>query len=65
LERLRHPDVLTLPMRRRDIADYLGLSFETVSRTLSMLRDEKLMRFDGQQRRIELLDHGALAKLDA
>lgn len=65
-ERLQHPDVMSLPMNRRDIADYLGLTLETVSRALSILRDEGLLRFDGNtQRRLELLDRGALAKIDA
>ncbi|WP_439368631.1 helix-turn-helix domain-containing protein [Bradyrhizobium sp. PMVTL-01] len=65
-ERLQHPDVMSLPMNRRDIADYLGLTLETVSRALSILRDEGLLRFDGNtQRRLELVDRGALAKIDA
>ncbi|WP_425248996.1 helix-turn-helix domain-containing protein [Bradyrhizobium huanghuaihaiense] len=65
-ERLQHPDVMILPMNRRDIADYLGLTLETVSRALSILRDEGLLRFDGNtQRRLELVDRGALAKIDA
>ncbi|WFU28896.1 helix-turn-helix domain-containing protein [Bradyrhizobium sp. CB1717] len=65
-ERLQHPDVMILPMNRRDIADYLGLTLETVSRALSILRDEGLLRFDGNtQRRLELIDRGALAKIDA
>jgi len=64
-ERLGHPDMLRLPMNRRDIADYLGLTLETVSRALSTLRSEKLLRFDGAtQRRIELLDRGRLAEFD-
>ena len=33
----------TLPMTRGDIADYLGLTIETVSRTLTRLRAEGLI----------------------
>jgi CRP/FNR family transcriptional regulator, nitrogen fixation regulation protein len=65
-ERLDHPNVMILPMSRRDIADYLGLTLETVSRALSTLRDEKMLRFDGPtQRKVMLVDRGGLAKLDA
>jgi len=61
-----HPDVLSLPMSRRDIADYLGLTLETVSRALSTLRDDRMLRFDGQtQRQLVLLDRQKLAQLDA
>jgi CRP/FNR family transcriptional regulator, nitrogen fixation regulation protein len=64
-ERLGHPDLMILPMSRRDIADYLGLTLETVSRALSRLRDEKLLRFEGTtQRRVELLHRRGLAELD-
>jgi len=31
---------ITLPMSRRDLADYLGLTLETVSRTMSRLQSE-------------------------
>ena len=37
---------LDLPMNRMDIADYLGLCVETVSRTFSALRDAGLIDFD-------------------
>ncbi|MDJ0637811.1 MAG: helix-turn-helix domain-containing protein [Paracoccaceae bacterium] len=36
-----------LPMCRADIADYLGLSTETVSRAFSQLRREKVIALDG------------------
>jgi CRP/FNR family nitrogen fixation transcriptional regulator len=65
-ERLAHPNVMILPMSRRDIADYLGLTLETVSRAFSTLRYEKMLRFDGStQRHIVLLDRKGLAELDA
>jgi CRP/FNR family nitrogen fixation transcriptional regulator len=64
-DRLAHPDVMILPMNRRDIADYLGLTLETVSRALSILRDEKMLQFDGPtQRKIVLLDRKRLTELD-
>ena len=63
--RLAHPSMMLLPMNRRDIADYLGITLETVSRAFSILRDEALLRFDGNtQRRLELLDRHALAEFD-
>ncbi len=65
-ERLGRPDVMLLPMSRRDIADYLGLTLETVSRALSTLRDEKILRFEGQtQRQLVLVDRSGLAEFDA
>src|SRR6516162_5671461 len=45
--RLGQPDVMVLPMGRREIADYLGMTLETVSRSLTMLRDERILSFKG------------------
>jgi CRP/FNR family nitrogen fixation transcriptional regulator len=62
--RLNSPKVLMLPMGRRDIADYLGLTHETVSRTLSILRRDGMLGFPGQtQREIVLHHRSRLAQL--
>src|SRR4051812_37556826 len=63
--RLTAAGVLALPMSRRDIADYLGLTLETVSRALSHLHGMGILGFLGQtQRQIVLLDKVRLAALD-
>jgi CRP/FNR family nitrogen fixation transcriptional regulator len=63
--RLTAAGVMALPMCRRDIADYLGLTLETVSRALSVLHDKGVLGFIGQtQRQIVLLDRPKLAALD-
>jgi len=57
--------VLALPMCRRDIADYLGLTLETVSRALSRLHGLDILGFIGNsQRQIMLLDRAKLASYD-
>lgn len=64
-KRLTAAGVMALPMSRRDIADYLGLTLETVSRALSCLHEKGILGFLGQtQRQIILLDRPELAKLD-
>ena len=63
--RLAAAGILVLPMCRRDIADYLGLTLETVSRALSQLHGKGILGFLGQtQRQIMLLDRTRLADLD-
>jgi len=63
--RLTAAGIMALPMCRRDIADYLGLTLETVSRALSVLHDKGVLGFLGQtQRQIVLLDRPKLAELD-
>ena len=58
--------VLILPMSRRDIADYLGLTIETVSRVLSRLHADGVLTFHGNsQRQIELLDRQRLASFES
>lgn len=47
--------VLLLPMSRRDIADSLGLTIETISRQLGDLRDEGLIETAGRST-VRLLD---------
>ena len=42
----RSPDTITLPMTRIDIADFLGMTIETVSRTLTKLKHQGLIEVD-------------------
>jgi CRP/FNR family nitrogen fixation transcriptional regulator len=47
--RLAVAGVLALPMCRRDIGDYLGLTLETVSRSLSALLNQGALSFSGSR----------------
>jgi CRP/FNR family transcriptional regulator, anaerobic regulatory protein len=55
---------VALPMTRGDIADYLGLSLETVSRTMTGLKGEGLIAVPTPWR-IVIRDHAALTRLAA
>jgi CRP/FNR family transcriptional regulator, nitrogen fixation regulation protein len=61
--RLAVAGLMALPMCRRDIGDYLGLTLETVSRALSKLNDEGVLGFSGA-RQIELRNRQRLRNLD-
>jgi CRP/FNR family nitrogen fixation transcriptional regulator len=61
-DRLDADDVLELPMSRQDIADYLGLTIETVSRTLTQLQAEGLVRLESC-RQLRFLDRDTLEEL--
>jgi CRP/FNR family nitrogen fixation transcriptional regulator len=62
--RIRSADELELPMPRRDIADYLGLTIETVSRTLTQLESRSAIALP-TAKRIVLRDREALERLAA
>jgi CRP-like cAMP-binding protein len=53
---------IILPMSRYDIADYLCIAVETVSRALTELRERRLIRF-GDIRSVQICDRGALERL--
>jgi CRP/FNR family nitrogen fixation transcriptional regulator len=62
--RLDGAGMMALPMCRRDIGDYLGLTLETVSRALSQLHGEGVLGFSGA-RQIMLRNRQRLRNMDA
>ena len=61
-ERALTPCVVDLPMSRQDIADYLGLTIETVSRTFTQLQAAGHVEMP-LSRRVILADREALAEM--
>ena len=61
-ERIHSGGEVQLPMSRLDIADYLGLTIETVSRTLSELEKQSAIALPAS-RRIVLRNPAALKRL--
>jgi CRP-like cAMP-binding protein len=62
--RMGGSSVLDLAMPRRDIADYLGLTLETVSRMFAELKEMGTIRLESA-RRVHLLDKAALKAMGA
>ena len=62
--RLSAGDEVELPMSRQDIADYLGLTIETVSRTITQLEHDALITLPSS-RRILLRNRAVLGRLNA
>jgi CRP/FNR family nitrogen fixation transcriptional regulator len=63
-ERISAGNAVELPMSRQDIADYLGLTIETVSRTLTILENAATIELSSS-RRIVLRNRSALSRLNA
>ena len=55
-------EFVTLPMGRQDMADYLGLTIETVSRMVTQLQADGIVRFE-TCRRFRILRRTALSRL--
>jgi CRP/FNR family transcriptional regulator len=55
-------NVIDLPMTRADIGDFLGLTIETVSRTFTKLRQQRIIDL-AQSARVHLVDIEALEEL--
>lgn len=62
--RLSANDEVELPMTRQDIADYLGLTIETVSRSFTQLEDLDIIKIR-ISRQILLRNYSALVRLSA
>jgi CRP/FNR family nitrogen fixation transcriptional regulator len=60
--RLARSGFVVLPMPRRDIADYIGVTIETVSRTVTQLQEEGALTLSGA-RNIKLVDRQMLTDL--
>jgi CRP/FNR family transcriptional regulator, nitrogen fixation regulation protein len=60
--RLCEPEMVELPMSRQDIADYLGLTIETISRTITQFEASGLVGLP-TSRQIVLRDPGALQRM--
>jgi CRP/FNR family transcriptional regulator, nitrogen fixation regulation protein len=63
-ERLPNSEAVELPMSRQDIGDYLGLTIETVSRTMTQLETETAIAIP-TSRRIILRNRKTLNQLNA
>jgi CRP/FNR family nitrogen fixation transcriptional regulator len=62
-DRLCQEDGVDLPMHRTDVADHLGLTIETVSRTFTQMAKSGLIRMTRNGRAVEFVDKAQLRRL--
>lgn len=60
----RNEEVFNLYLTRADLADWLGLTLETVSRCINAFKRERLVAFD-QLEIVTLLERGLLSEIAA
>jgi CRP-like cAMP-binding protein len=53
--------VFELPISRREMAEYLGITTENIIRTMSEFRKERLIRINGRE--IEIIDHKTMEQI--
>ena len=61
--RERSREIIELPMSRQDIADYLGLTIETISRTMTLLESEAAIELPNA-RKVIVKNQGRLQALN-
>jgi CRP-like cAMP-binding protein len=61
-KQIYHSPVFDLPVSRKEIAEYIGMTVENVIRTLSSLRKDGILRISGST--IEILDNERLERIE-
>jgi len=61
LAEMQDSQSITLPVPRKDLANFLGMTHETFYRTSKELVSDGLVRFSGQE--VDILDRGRLVKI--
>lgn len=64
-ERAESGSRVELPMTRHDIADHLGLTFETICRAISFMKRSGVIRIPENAHQIDLVDHQTLKAMQA
>ncbi|MBN1949980.1 MAG: Crp/Fnr family transcriptional regulator [Bacteroidales bacterium] len=62
-QKIYQRNIFELPVSRREIAEYIGMTTENVIRTLSEFRKDKLIKINGKE--IEIVDEKTLSQISS